>query len=141
MDGAEWLASESNRCRPRIPERPFDCWNATLNAFTAGGVADGDWPSGGLEGILQAPECLHIFRQEKIGIRGRANRRPTEATTEVCMQTPWRIVLLFVDIQLWFPPADMVNVDVRENIPMVCLLDCRLVGSLLFAWSEPHGQP
>ena len=48
---------------------------------------------------------------------------------------------IIIDIQLWFPPADMVNVDVRENIPMVCLLDCRLVGSLLFAWSEPHGQP
>ena len=34
--------------------------------------------------------------------------------------------LLFVDIQLWFPPADMVNVDVRENIPMVCF--CWTVG-------------
>lgn len=30
--------------------------------------------------------------------------------------------LLFVDIQLWFPPVDMVNVDVRENIPMVCFV-------------------
>lgn len=26
--------------------------------------------------------------------------------------------LLFVDIQLWFPPVDMVNVDVRENVPI-----------------------
>jgi len=26
-------------------------------------------------------------------------------------------ILLFVDIQLWFPPADMVNVDVREKHP------------------------
>lgn len=26
-------------------------------------------------------------------------------------------ILLFVDIQLWFPPADMVNVDVREKRP------------------------
>jgi hypothetical protein len=25
--------------------------------------------------------------------------------------------LLFVDIQLWFPPADMVNVDVRAKYP------------------------
>nr|DAV46541.1 MAG TPA: hypothetical protein [Caudoviricetes sp.] len=33
---------------------------------------------------LQAPECLHRFRQEKIGIRGRANRRPTECADSVC---------------------------------------------------------
>jgi hypothetical protein len=26
--------------------------------------------------------------------------------------------LLFVDIQLWFPPVDMVNVDVLENVPI-----------------------
>jgi hypothetical protein len=32
-------------------------------------------------------------------------------------------LLLFVDIQLWFPPADMVNVDIRENIPnLVCFV-------------------
>lgn len=51
-------------------------------------------------------------------------------------------ILFFVDIQLWFPPVDMVNVDVRENIPIgLFLLDCRLVGSLLVAWGEPHDQP
>lgn len=75
-----------------------------LNAFTAGGVADGDWPSGGLERVCKHRNaCFLIVREKRIGIRGRANRRPAEATTEwLCMETPWRI-LLFVDIQLCVP--------------------------------------
>ncbi|WP_226679528.1 hypothetical protein [Bifidobacterium pseudocatenulatum] len=34
-------------------ERPFDRWNNDLNAFTDGGAADGDWPSGGLERVCK----------------------------------------------------------------------------------------
>lgn len=50
--------------------------------------------------------------------------------------------LLFVDIQLLFPPADMVNVDVRENIPnLVCFVGLSAGGKSLFAWREPHDQP
>lgn len=40
---------------------------------------------------------------------------------------------IIIDIQLCSPPADMVNVDARENVPnWFVSLDCRLVGSLLF---------
>ena len=68
-------------------ERPFDCWNNDLNVFAAGGVADGDGSrQADLKG-LQTPECLRfLIEEKKIGIRGRANRRPAEATTEwLCM--------------------------------------------------------
>lgn len=51
------------------------------------------------------------------------------------------LFLLFVDIQLWSPPADMVNVDVRENIPMVCFVGLSAGGKSLVARREPYGQP
>lgn len=51
--------------------------------LAAGGVADDDGSrQADLKG-LQTPECLRfLIEREEIGIRGRANRRPTEATTE-----------------------------------------------------------
>lgn len=49
-------------------------------------------------------------------------------------------ILLFVDIQLWFPPADMVNVDVRENIPnWFVFVGLSAGGKSLVSWGEPHG--
>lgn len=49
--------------------------------------------------------------------------------------------LLFVDIQLCVPASRLVNVDVRENVPIG--LFCWTVGwwEVLVAWGEPHGQP
>ena len=73
---------------------------------------------------LQTPECLRfLIEREEDGIRGRANRRPAECAEE-CMRGfigAW----IIIDIQLWFPPADMVNVDVRAKYP----------GFGLFCWT------
>lgn len=71
-------------------ERPFDCWNTDLNVFAVGGVADGDWPSGGLERVCKHRNaCFLIVREKKIGIRGRANRRPAECADSVCESKMW----------------------------------------------------
>ena len=49
---------------------------------------------------------------------------------------------IIIDIQLYvFPASRLVNVDVRENIPMVCFVGLSAGGKSLFAWREPHGQP
>ncbi len=112
-------------------ERPFDCWNADLNVFAVGGVADGDGSrQADLKGSAGTGMPAFLDREKKIGIRGRANRRPTSAPT-VYVGSELVGAWIIIDIQLWFPPADMVNVDVRENIPnWFVSLDCRLVGSL-----------
>ena len=63
-------------------KRPFDRWNTDLNVFAVGGVADGDWPSGRLEGVCRHRNaCFLVVREKRIGIRGLANRRPTSAPT------------------------------------------------------------
>ena len=68
-------------------ERPFDRWNNDLNAFTDGGVADDDGSrQADLKGFASTGMPAFLIEREEIGIRGRANRRPTEATTEwLCM--------------------------------------------------------
>lgn len=98
--------------------------------LAAGGVADDDGSrQADLKGFAGAGVPAFLIEREEIGIHGRANRRPAECAEE-CMRGfigAW----IIIDIQLWFPPADMVNVDVRENIPKWFVsLDCRLVGSL-----------
>lgn len=87
-------------------ERPFDCWNNDLNVFAVGGVADGDWPSGGLEGILQAPECLRflIERRRLESVDGRTVAQPSAPTVYVKQDVVGAWII--IDIQLWFPPAD-----------------------------------
>lgn len=68
--------------------------------LAAGGVADGDWPSGGLEGVCKhRSACVFLIEEKKIGIRGRANRRPTNAPTVYVKQDvvgAW----IIIDIQL-----------------------------------------
>ena len=45
---------------------------------------------------------------------GRTVAQPNAPTVYVTeMVGAW----IIIDIQLWFPPADMVNVDVREKRP------------------------
>lgn len=39
------------------------------------------------------------------------------------------------------PASRLVNVDVRENIPMVCFVGLSAGGKSLVAWREFHGQP
>ena len=64
-------------------------------------------------------------------VDGRTVAQPSAPTVYVKQDVVGAWII--IDIQLWFPPADMVNVDARENIPnWFVLLDCRLVGSLLF---------
>jgi hypothetical protein len=67
-------------------ERPFDRWNTDLNVFTAGGVADDDGSrQADLKGFASTGMPAFLIEREEIGIHGRANRRPAEATTEWCM--------------------------------------------------------
>ncbi|MEQ3018592.1 hypothetical protein AAAW81_07605 [Bifidobacterium adolescentis] len=78
-----------------------------LNVFTAGGVADGDGSrQADLKGFAGAGVPAFLIEREEIGIRGRANRRSTSAPTVYVKQDvvgAW----IIIDIQLWFPPADM----------------------------------
>lgn len=49
---------------------------------------------------------------------------------------------IIIDIQLYGPASRLVNVDVRENIPiLVCFVGLSAGGKALVAWGEPHGQP
>lgn len=132
MDGAEWLAPESNQCRPWIPSAPLTVGTRDLNSFAAGGAADGDWPSGGLERVCKHRNaCFLIVREKKIWNPWTGEPSPNRSHDRSVYVNAVADILLFVDIQLWFPPADMVNVDARENIPnWFVSLDCRLVGSL-----------
>lgn len=71
---------------------------------------------------------------------GRTVAQPSAPTVYVTeMVGAW----IIIDIQLYVsPPADMVNVDVRENIPdLVCFVGLSAGGKSLVAWREPHGQP
>ena len=71
---------------------------------------------------------------------GRTVAQPSAPT--VCVKQDVVGAWIIIDIQLWFPPADMVNVDVRENIPnLVCFVGLSAGGKSLVAWGEPHGQP
>ena len=75
-----------------------------LNVFAAGGVADGDWPSGGLERVANTGVPAFLIEREEIGIRGRANRRPAECADSVCkagIVGAW----IIIDIQLYVFPA------------------------------------
>ena len=95
--------------------------------LAVGGVADGDGSrQADLKG-LQTPECLRfLIEREEIGIRGRANRRPTSAPTVYVKARCGRRV----DnnrYSVMVPASRLVNVDVRENIPdLVCF--CWTVG-------------
>lgn len=66
---------------------------------------------------------------------------PAECADSVCDREvvgAW----IIIDIQLYVsPPVGMVNVDVRENIPMVCFVGLSAGGKSLISWREPHGQP
>lgn len=63
-------------------------------------------------------------------VDGRTVAQPSAPTAYVKQDVVGAWII--IDIQLYVsPPAGMVNVDVRENIPnWFVLLDCRLVGSL-----------
>lgn len=65
-------------------------------------------------------------------VDGRTVAQPSAPTVYVKQDAVGAWII--IDIQLYvFPASRLVNVDVRENVPnLVCLLDCRLVGSLLF---------
>lgn len=103
-------------------ERPFDRWNNDLNVFTAGGVADGDGSrQADLKG-LQTPECLRFLIEREEDWNPWTGEPSPSRSHDRMVYVNAVADLLFVDIQLWFPPADMVNVDVRENIPMVCFV-------------------
>ena len=81
-----WRRSRTDAFPSLDSERPFDRWNNDLNVFAIGGVADGDGSrQADLKGFADTGVPAFLIEREEIGIRGRANRRPAEATTEWCM--------------------------------------------------------
>lgn len=65
-------------------ERPFDRWNTDLNVFTAGGVADGDWPSGGLERVANTGVPAFLDRERRVeSVDGRTVAQPNAPTVYV----------------------------------------------------------
>lgn len=111
--------------------------------LAAGGAADDDGSrQADLKGSASTGMPAFLDREKKIWNpwtgEPSPNRMPRQNDVHVNAVAD---ILLFVDIQLWFPPADMVNVDVRRNIPIG--LFCWTVGwwEVLVAWGEPHGQP
>ena len=112
-------------------ERPFDCWNNDLNVFTAGGVADGDWPSGGFERVANTgvPAFLDRERRGLESVDGRTVAQPNAPTVYVKARCGRRVDNNRYSVMV--PASRLVNVDIRENIPnWFVSLDCRLVGSL-----------
>lgn len=123
-------------------ERPFDCWNTDLNVFAVGGVADGDGSrQANLKGSAGTGVPAFLDREKKIGIRGRANRRPAECADSVCDARCGRRVDNNRYSVICVPASRLVNVDVRET--SLIGLFCWTVGwwEVLVAWGEPHGQP
>ena len=84
-------------------ERPFDCWNTDLNVFAVGGAADGDWPSGSKKGNRRHGYACFLNKGPE-SVDGRTVAQPSAPTEFVYVNAV--ADLLFVDIQLWFPPAD-----------------------------------
>lgn len=71
-------------------ERPFDCWNTDLNVFAVGGVADGDWPSGGLERVCKHRNaCFLIVREKKIWNPWTGEPSPSQCADSVCESKMW----------------------------------------------------
>lgn len=98
-------------------ERPFDCWNNDLNVFAVGGVADGDGSrQADLKGFADTGMPAFLIEREEDWNPWTCE--PSSSRSHDRMVYVNAVAdLLFVDIQLWFPPADMVNVDVREKRP------------------------
>lgn len=125
-------------------ERPFDRWNNDLNVFTAGGAADGDGSrQADLKGFASTgmPAVLDRERRRLESVDGRTVAQPKPRQNgRVCKRRGGLFCCLSI-FSYVSPPADMVNVDVRENIPMVCFVGLSAGGKSLVAWREPHGQP
>ena len=65
-------------------ERPFDCWNNDLNVFSAGGVADGDWPSGGLERVANTGMPAFLIEREEDWNPWTCEPSPNQCADSVC---------------------------------------------------------
>ena len=107
-------------------ERPFDRWNTDLNAFAVGGVADGDWPSGGLERVCKHRNaCVFLIERRRLeSVDGRTVAQPNAPTvyvTEIGRRVDNNRYSVMV------PASRLVNVDVREKYPRFGLF-CWTVG-------------
>ena len=86
--------------------------------LAAGGVADGDGSrQADLKGFASTGVPAFLIEREEIGIRGRANRRPTKCADSVCkagIVGAW----IIIDIQLYVsPPADMSERGCQRKHP------------------------
>lgn len=72
-------------------------------------------------------------------VDGRTVAQPSAPTVYVKQDAVGAWII--IDIQLWFPPAGMVNVDVRETSLIGLFVGLSAGGKSLVAWREPHDQP
>jgi hypothetical protein len=78
-----------------------------LNAFAAGGVADGDWPSGGFERVCKHRNaCVFLIEEKKMeSVDGRTVAQPKPRQNGCVCKRRGGLFLLFVDIQLCVPAS------------------------------------
>ncbi|MDB0645567.1 hypothetical protein PL409_09485, partial [Bifidobacterium adolescentis] len=104
-------------------------------------MADGDWPSGGLERVCKHRNACVFDRERRDWNPWTGEPSPSQCADSVCaaiMVGAW----IIIDIQLCVPASRLVNVDVRENIPdLVCFVGLSAGGKSLVAWRESDNQP